>query len=240
MASSSSGSDDSDSPESKLKRIKNSIFGSVYAMRQKSWKKLSTKETEQQQPPQELFEVVAEEPEPTLTTKIKEQTKKTSETVKTKLSKSKEVLKKTGQDQAEKLANVYTLTGKQRYIGFGVFSSVGAVLTFLAFWATPDIEDNPVPFAITSVIGTLFQLTSVGFLYGPVRYLKTLFKKTRVLATSMYLFWVFFTLFSAVVIKKKFIIILAIVFQYIAYGWYCLSYIPFGRRMVVGCFEQLV
>jgi hypothetical protein len=68
-----------------------------------------------------------------------------------------------------------------------------------------------------------------------------MFHKTRAIATSMYLICIIATLIFATIDlgmttpTKVGICIFLIVLQFIALGWYCLSYIPYARTVAKQC-----
>ena len=69
-----------------------------------------------------------------------------------------------------------------------------------------------------------------------------MFDKTRIIPTIAFLASLILTLILVFTYDKeegwkKILIIILIVVQYVAYVWYCISYIPFGEKMLASCFK---
>ena len=64
---------------------------------------------------------------------------------------------------------------------------------------------------------------------GPMRQLKKMFEKTRIVAALMFLLFMVLTLLSAIWLKSALLTIAFCLCQYCALVWYGLSYIPYGR-----------
>ena len=92
---------------------------------------------------------------------------------------------------------------------------------------------------------------------GPCRQLKNMFHKKRVITTIVYLTFLILTLVVAFAVRccaatpcfprlrhlhlltlqtgNIPLTLLCLVIQFAAFMWYCLSYIPFGRKMAKNC-----
>ncbi|KAG8476724.1 hypothetical protein CXB51_031046 [Gossypium anomalum] len=73
---------------------------------------------------------------------------------------------------------------------------------------------------------------STAFLMGPEQQLRMMFDSVRVYATVIYIGFVVLALICALWIQSKILTLLAIICEICALIWYCLSYIPFARRIV--------
>ena len=67
---------------------------------------------------------------------------------------------------------------------------------------------------------------------GPFRQIKKMFNETRVLATLGVFVFMILTLLSALLWKKALLAVIFCIFQFLAFTWYSLSYIPYARDMV--------
>uniref|UniRef100_A0A3B3CXD8 Vesicle transport protein n=1 Tax=Oryzias melastigma TaxID=30732 RepID=A0A3B3CXD8_ORYME len=83
-------------------------------------------------------------------------------------------------------------------------------------------------FAVFYTIGNISALASTCFLMGPLKQLKRMFEKTRLIATIAML-W-----------HKKGLAIVFCILQFLAMTWYSISYIPFARDAVIKCFTTCV
>lgn len=112
----------------------------------------------------------------------------------------------------------------------GVFLSVfGVVWVFFS---------NYVGFALLYSLGTFTTLAGTLFLRGPASQMKAMFKDTRIIATIVMLISVVLTIVSAIAWKSGALCILFCIFQFCAFAWYSISYIPFARKAVKGCMDS--
>ena len=133
---------------------------------------------------------------------------------------------------------------KYRFWGFVICFCLGVVVSLLTsiLFVT---NKGPPKFAILYTVGIILSLLSSFFLFGPMRQLKSMFKKTRIVATLMLLIVLVFTLVFAFALFDEdnkahgLIIILCVVLEYIALFWYTLSYVPFGRTIFKKCCKCL-
>ncbi|KAH0830389.1 SFT2-domain-containing protein [Lanmaoa asiatica] len=120
--------------------------------------------------------------------------------------------------------NFLGLTRTQRLYGFVgcliagfALSLLGSILLFLGQLSS---------FAILYTIGILVSLTGTGFLIG----VSTMFKPVRLLATIVFLASIGLVFVGAFVLGNE---VLFVIIEYLAYTWYCLSYIPYARSAVL-------
>jgi hypothetical protein len=81
------------------------------------------------------------------------------------------------------------------------------------------------------------------FLSGPYSQVKSMCKKTRFIATIMYIGSMIATLTVAFAGNdwpaQGLLILVCVVLQYVAIIWYTLSYIPYARTMAQGCCKKM-
>lgn len=87
-------------------------------------------------------------------------------------------------------------------------------------------------FCIMTSISAILSLSSTCCLMGPIGQIKKMFDKSRWIASSMYILFIFLTLLSGLVLKNSLLAIICTAGQYIAMAWYSLSYIPYAREAV--------
>eukprot|EP00349_Pseudokeronopsis_sp_Brazil_P005492 CAMPEP_0202958294 /NCGR_PEP_ID=MMETSP1396-20130829/2657_1 /ASSEMBLY_ACC=CAM_ASM_000872 /TAXON_ID= /ORGANISM="Pseudokeronopsis sp., Strain Brazil" /LENGTH=174 /DNA_ID=CAMNT_0049676293 /DNA_START=9 /DNA_END=533 /DNA_ORIENTATION=+ len=148
--------------------------------------------------------------------------------------------------QAGKDSLCPSLTLKQRLIGFGVTTCLGLLISILSFVAFLTGSGVTV-FAIFYTIGTVLSLTASMFLSGPLKQLKQMFDKTRIITTLVLLGSILTVLLTGIIAGimndevgalGTIIILVGIIVEYCAYFWYSLSYIPYGRTIVCKCFKK--
>lgn len=122
------------------------------------------------------------------------------------------------------------LTRTQRIYGFVgclaigfILSLLGTVLLFVGMLAS---------FAVLYAMGTIISLVGTGFLIGFGSQLKQMFKPVRVVATLVLIACIGLIFVGAFVIKNDILCIIFVIIEYLAYTWYCLSYIPYARTAV--------
>jgi len=127
----------------------------------------------------------------------------------------------------------FTLTWRQRLIGFAVFFTAGSALSFLSSTFVPLIlSHHPERFAIPYTTGNLCSIISTTFLMGPSKQLQSMFAPERFIASLMYVSSLVVTLAVAFMTANVPAVILLIVVQVLAMAWYCASYIPYGREII--------
>lgn len=131
-----------------------------------------------------------------------------------------------------------TLTYKQRLYGFGICFVLGWFLSFLSLITLADIKDNPQRFAFTYTFGSIIALASTCFLWGPMKQVKKMFAPIRIGATLLYLISMALTLYLAFSGASTLAVLGSIFLQFLAMIWYCLSWIPYARRVVTSCVQS--
>ncbi|GKU89102.1 hypothetical protein SLEP1_g3290 [Rubroshorea leprosula] len=91
---------------------------------------------------------------------------------------------------------------------------------------------KPIKFALLFTFGNVLAVGSTAFLMGPERQLRMMLDSVRIYATAIYVGFVVLALICALLIHSKILTIIAIICEICALFWYCLSYIPFARRIV--------
>ena len=136
-----------------------------------------------------------------------------------------------------------SLPAKYRFWGFVVCFGLGVLISLLTSIMFVASTGEP-KMAILYTVGIILSLLSSFFLWGPMRQLKSMFKKTRIIATIMLLVILIFTLVFALALYDKekgghkLIILLCVILEYCALFWYTLSYIPCARTLfkkICGC-----
>jgi hypothetical protein len=132
-----------------------------------------------------------------------------------------------------------TLTFQERMIGFGVCFVVGILIEFLSFGSLIGLfSGNASRFAILFSLGNIISITGTFFLIGPKRQLKNMTDKKRLFTTLIFVASVAMTIISVYVFESWLLTILCVSIQFMAYIWYVLSYIPYGRECCSGCLKN--
>lgn len=142
--------------------------------------------------------------------------------------------------EAEVCSICPSLTYQQRIGGCMVCMTIGFLISFGSLFRIVQLlTGNPTPFAIMYTIGNVISICSTCFLYGPYSQAKKMFATTRIVSTCLYLFFMGLTLFLAFfpgnIPGRIFLLVFAILFQFMALVWYTLSFIPFARDLVKNC-----
>lgn len=131
----------------------------------------------------------------------------------------------------------FSLTRKQRAMGFVICFGLGCLLSFLSTLSM----GSPVRFSVFYSSGNLVALFSTAFLVGPWQQVKNMFHKKRVVATIVYLAALVATLVVAIKTGSTIGVLCLIAIQFCALVWYTASYIPFARdalkKMLTSCFS---
>jgi Na+/melibiose symporter-like transporter len=133
-----------------------------------------------------------------------------------------------------------TLSYRSRLIGFGIFMSIGVILSIVAAFMVFDIASNPAKFAVPYTLGTICSLLSTIFLWGPMKQLKAMFDKTRIFTTIFLIVSIIATLIAAFVSGNPAAVIICVIVQCIAFIWYGISFIPFARTAILKCCKSTV
>jgi len=123
------------------------------------------------------------------------------------------------------------LTRTQRLYGFVgclcvglVLSIIGTSLLFLAQIPT---------FVFLYTLGIVVSLIGTGFLIGFASQLKQMFAPVRIVATIILFVSMGLVFVGAFVLSNALLCIVFVIIEYLAYTWYCLSYIPYARAAVL-------
>jgi len=137
-----------------------------------------------------------------------------------------------------------SLTFKQRLYGFAACFILGVTISVTSIFSFSRLlHGDPVPFAIKYTLGNVLSLLSMCFLVGPKRQLRNMTASTRWVAALIYLAAMVLTLVTCFVFKDRtggLIVLICIVVQFFAMGWYALSYIPYGRKILKSCLRSAV
>mmetsp|Transcript_8821 Transcript_8821/g.14680 ORF Transcript_8821/g.14680 Transcript_8821/m.14680 type:complete len:288 (-) Transcript_8821:153-1016(-) len=127
------------------------------------------------------------------------------------------------------------LTYKQRIYGYATTCAIGWVLsligTLVLFGGTS--AANIRLFIILYVLGNIIALCASGFLSGPAAQCRKMWLKTRRFTTAFYLFMIVVVFVVAVLKQNVFLVLFLLVIEILAGSWYSLSFIPFGRKVVL-------
>ena len=162
------------------------------------------------------------------------------------LSNEEENEEKSWKEQAEEqvCALFPTLSWKDRFMGCLICMASGYILSFGSFFRFQELLlGKPVPFVTSATLGNVISLSGSCFLMGPTNQMKRMFHKTRRIATTAYLSSLCVTLIVSFLKPfegKAFVVVLLMMIQYLAVGWYCASYIPFAREGIKKCGRKLL
>ena len=134
------------------------------------------------------------------------------------------------------------LTYSQRLMGYAGFTGVGYLMSLMGslvlFGGFSDT--NIRTFITLYVIGNVLSLLATGFLCGPQAQCVKMWDPTRRFSTGFYLAMLC-VVFAVAIAKQNIFLILSLLFiQYCAGIWYTASYIPFGRKMILGCLKSTI
>jgi len=133
-----------------------------------------------------------------------------------------------------------TLSYRSRIIGFAIFMSIGVILAVIAAFMVFDIADHPAKFAVPYTLGTICSLLSTIFLWGPMKQLKAMFDKTRIITTVFLLLSIVATLIAAFVSGNVAAVVICVIVQCLAFIWYGISFIPYARTAILKCCKSAV
>eukprot|EP01098_Paradermamoeba_levis_P009555 TRINITY_DN3998_c0_g1_i1.p1 TRINITY_DN3998_c0_g1~~TRINITY_DN3998_c0_g1_i1.p1 ORF type:complete len:173 (-),score=42.86 TRINITY_DN3998_c0_g1_i1:15-533(-) len=136
--------------------------------------------------------------------------------------------------------NCFSLSWKERMIGFAVCAGLAVLLGFLSFFLLAFLIAIKL-FALTYSLANLCLLTSTFFLVGPMRQLKSMFSDTsRGISAVVFFIALILTFVAAAVIDSLILAIFMVIIQFCAFTWYSLSYIPFAQTAVLNCCKGLI
>lgn len=134
------------------------------------------------------------------------------------------------------------LSFKQRIIGFASCACLGWLLSFVGTMVLLGgvTAANLNTFVILYVLGNIIVLSGTGFLLGPRKQCEKMWDPTRRYATGFYLVMLIVVLALAIAKVNIWIVLLCLLIEICAAFWYSISYIPFGRKMFIGCMKRTV
>lgn len=133
----------------------------------------------------------------------------------------------------------FSLSTTQRMLGCVMSLAMGVVCLGLAIFFVPMIVFTPTKFAFFFTCGNLFLLSGTMFLVGPKRQIKSMFDRSRVTATILYMASMILTLVAAIRFGSLMMVIFFTCIQVVAFVWYVLSYIPFARTVVKTIYNRV-
>lgn len=126
------------------------------------------------------------------------------------------------------------LSWEERMMGFAGCFAIGFALSLSSIFSFPALLlGDPSPFAWKYSIGNVLGIVSSAFLVGPQSQIEQMSSPVRLGATVAYVGSIVVTVFAALVLQEPLLTLAAMVVQFCALAWYCASYIPFGRWMIM-------
>eukprot|EP00808_Paulinella_micropora_P002812 g75786.t1 len=142
---------------------------------------------------------------------------------------------KAEQDELGAWCDCCELSRQDRLYGFAACFFLGWVLSFLSWFAIPDLASRPEKFAVLYTSGNLVALCSTLFLWGPCAQLRKMMDPVRRVASLVMLLALVGCYLAAVFYPEAWLIILLMLLEFCAMFWYSLSYIPYGRNLFLRC-----
>ena len=132
------------------------------------------------------------------------------------------------------------LSYTQRLTGCIACMAFGFLLDFGSFFRMSKLlHGDPTPFVMTVTLGNIVALCGTCFLSGPQTQVKRMFKKTRRIASILYIVSIVVSLAVCFGLKdwrfQGLALLFCVIVQWFAALWYCLSYIPFARQWAKSC-----
>ena len=135
-----------------------------------------------------------------------------------------------------------SLSFKTRVYGWAICFCIGMLISFVSSGLLKNlVNGSMLKFAILYTAGTLTSLAASMFLWGPAAQCKAMFDKTRRWTTIIFLSCIVGVVVCCAVptFKGQVPLIMALVFlQFLAYFWYSLSFIPYGRSIFCKCVKK--
>nr|PIL99595.1 SFT2 family protein [Toxoplasma gondii COUG] len=132
------------------------------------------------------------------------------------------------------------LTLTERLLGWLTCFAGGLVISSLALGSFQDlVRGKSTKFAVAYTLGNCVGLLGTAFLVGFRRQLEGMTEKSRLWSSGVFAGSIVGTLFCAIFFPVAPLVILCLIIQWLAYIWYSLSYIPYGRESVLWCFRWI-
>ena len=135
------------------------------------------------------------------------------------------------------------LTYKQRIIGFAICAGFGWILSFVGaimLLGSGINQDSIRVFILLYVMGNIIALIATGFLISPKAQCIKMWAETRRYATAFYLLMLAVVFVLAILKMNIWLILGALFIEICAAIWYSASFIPFGRKIIVGTLRRTV
>ena len=131
-----------------------------------------------------------------------------------------------------------SLTFKERIMAFLVTFGLGIFIDIISLGSIFGLfTGNPVRYAMSLTLGNVLSIAASGFLLGFKRQLKGAFDPKRRICAGIFVGSMIMTLVSVFLIKIPIITLFFIITQILSYIWYITSYIPWGRKILMGCLQ---
>ena len=131
------------------------------------------------------------------------------------------------------------LTWQDRIIGYCICTLLGTAISFCSFSRiTSALHGDPTEFAIFLSIGNIISISGSLFLSGPTNQCNSMFQENRYIISTIYLvsiLGVFIIIYLPNFSGKIVWLIFTIILQYLSWGWYTISYIPYARNIIKKC-----
>ena len=134
------------------------------------------------------------------------------------------------------------LTLQQRIAAFVVFTAIGYVLQIGSFskYVSSLFEKDPMHFSLVYSFGNVLSLIGLFFLVGFHDQLKLIAHENRRTVSIVYFGSMLLCLILPFVLQNsvgKILVAVFVLIQMISYWWYTLSYLPWARECIGGCFN---
>ncbi|PHJ21662.1 sft2 family protein [Cystoisospora suis] len=94
-------------------------------------------------------------------------------------------------------------------------------------------------FAVAYTLGNCVGLLGTGFLVGFRRQLRGMADQSRMVSSAVFAGSILSTLLCATLFPVVPLVIICLTVQWLAYMWYSLSYIPYGRESAIWCWRWI-
>jgi len=133
-----------------------------------------------------------------------------------------------GPSSSEKCACGFTLSRKERIIGFFILLGLGILFFVLSSFYIPVLIFAARKFSIFFTLGSVFTFASFSVLWGFSSFMRHLVSAERLPFTGMYIGSLFATLYFAIGLQSYVLTVIGIIFQVISLLSFIISYLPGG------------
>ena len=128
------------------------------------------------------------------------------------------------------------LTMKTRFIGFLICCCISFVFGIFASVSLFGVLTGKLTtFIILDSLATGFAISGSFFLKGPKSQWKTITDKKRIIPSIIFFVAFIMTFVAVFAIKSKILAVICVAIQFTAGVFYCLSFIPYGKKLCVSC-----